>query len=481
MPEIALTPQMEKQFFDRFGDLLALHHSKLSAKEKYSNWLDLKSGKKRVVLGARSAIFTPVKNLSLIIVDEEGESSYKQDTNPLYDTRVLCEYMQNTRKIKVVFGSATPSLRSFYKIKEGFFSYHQIKARFNKKTLPNFDIVNLQAEFQNKNKSIFSKTLYEKMQEELLKGNQIILFVSRRGHSSFVLCRNCSEVLECVNCKISLTYHDSKKLHCHYCDYKIDMPKNCPSCQSTAIKYFGLGTQKVEEFFKKEFPNIKYARLDTDVTKYKGALESVLKKMEDKKIQVLIGTQMIAKGLDFEDVTLTAILNPDSMVKMGDYSARERAFQLFVQIAGRAGRSEKTGNVILQTYTPENDVYEYCKSYKVVEFMEAELIARKKLKFPPYFHLIQFLSSSEDVVIAEINIEKFYVELLLVLKDIEDCIVYPPQASPLEKIDKRFRFRIVLKTCFTLDIWTKIFGLIKSFRSKNKSRLKVIVDAENLL
>lgn len=472
---------MERQFFDRFGDLLALHHSKLSPKEKYNNWLDLVSGKKRVVLGARSAIFTPVKNLSLVIVDEEGEGSYKQDTSPLYDTRVLCEYIQNHRGVKVVFGSATPSLRSFFKIKDGQFAYHAMKGRFNKKTLPEFHIVNLKSEFHKKNKSIFSKFLHEKMSKELALGNQVILFVSRRGHSSFVMCRSCSEVLECKNCNISLTYHDSKRLHCHYCDYQITMPNTCPSCESTAIKYFGLGTQKVEEFFKKEFPNVKYARLDTDVTRYKGALESVLKSMGNKEIQVLIGTQMIAKGLDFEDVTLTAILNPDSMVKMGDYSAREKAFSLFIQIAGRAGRSEKSGNVILQTYTPENDVYEFCKKYEVDDFLEAELISRKELQFPPYYHLIQFLSSSEDVKIAEQNIEKFYLELKFSLQENFDYILYPPQSSPLEKIDKRYRFRIVLKTPFDQNIWESVFNLIKSYRSKNKSRLKVIVDAENLL
>jgi primosomal protein N' (replication factor Y) len=481
VPEIALTPQMERQFFERFGDLLALHHSKLSPKEKYNNWLDLVSGKKRVVLGARSAIFTPVKNLSLVIVDEEGESSYKQDTSPLYDTRVLCEYIQNTRGIKVVFGSATPSLRSFFKIKDEQFAYHPMKSRFNKKTLPEFHVVNLKSEFHNKNKSVFSKYLHEKMSKELSLGNQVILFVSRRGHSSFVMCRSCSEVLECKNCNISLTYHDSKRLHCHYCAYQIVMPKVCPTCQSTAIKYFGLGTQKVEEFFKKEFPDVKYGRLDTDVTRYKGALESVLKDMGDKKIQVLIGTQMIAKGLDFEDVTLTAILNPDSMVKMGDYSARERAFSLFIQIAGRAGRSEKSGNVILQTYTPENDVYEFCKKYEVDEFLAAELASRKELQFPPFYHLIQFLSSSEDVKIAEQNIEKFYIELQKVLQENVDYILYPPQTSPLEKIDRRYRFRIVLKAQFDPSIWANVFALIKSYRSKNKSRLKVIVDAENLL
>ena len=472
---------MERQFFDRFGDLLALHHSKMTAKEKYNNWLDLKSGKKRVVLGARSAIFTPVQNLSLVIVDEEGESSYKQDTNPLYDTRILCEYFQNTRKIKVVFGSATPSLRSFFKIKESQFAYHKIKSRFNQKQLPDFHIVNLQAEFKDKNKSIFSKPLHARMSKELSLGNQVILFVSRRGHSSFVMCRNCSEVLECKHCMVSLTYHDSKRLHCHYCDYRIEMPKVCPGCQSTAIKYFGLGTQKVEEFFRKEFPNVKYARLDTDVTRHKGVLESVLKRMEKKEIQVLIGTQMIAKGLDFEDVTLTAILNPDSMVKMGDYSAREKAFQLFVQIAGRAGRSEKAGNVVLQTYSPDNDVYEYCKTYQVEEFMESELRSRESLSFPPYFHLIQFLSSSEDLKIAEANIENFHTKLEKTMIDVEDCIIYPFQASPLEKIDKRYRFRIVLKTSYSEDTWKKLFTLIQSYRSKNKSRLKVVVDAENLL
>ena len=481
VPEISLTPQMIRIFNHRFPDCVAVHHSHLSEKDKYQNWLSVISGARKVLIGARSALFAPVKDLGLIIVDEEGDNSYKQDTNPTYDARRVALEMGRIYKIPVVMGSATPSIFSWNKIQSGEFKVFQMPHRHNQQSLPEIRLIDLKEDYTMKNFSIFSLKLRERLQRELEKGNQAILFVNRRGHSSFVMCRSCGVVLECQNCKISLTYHDSHTLHCHYCAFSCEMPSNCSHCQSTAIKYFGLGTQKVEAFFRKEFPGVSYARIDTDLTRKKGYLESVLEKMHRKEIQVLIGTQMISKGLDFEDVTLIGILNPDSLVRMGDYSASERAFQLFVQIAGRSGRRKKPGEVLLQTYSPDREIYKRVTEYDLKGFLEEELQTRKALNFPPFASLIHIQSSSTESHRALDALTKFYEKLKLELPANLYLELHEPQKSPIEKIEGRFRYRCILKAQETPELWKRLFAIRVHFKAPNKTRLKVIVDADNLL
>jgi len=481
VPEISLTPQFRRVFTERFPSLVAVHHSGISDRERYLNWRALSEGSKRIVIGARSALFAPVHNLGLILIDEEGEPSYKQDTSPLYDARRVAIEMNRLYGANLVLGSATPSLMSWHRIRKGQFKVFSMPERFNQNELPAVELVDLKNDYRQRNRSIFSTVLKDRLIRELRKGNQAILFVNRRGHSSFVMCRSCSNVLECKYCKVSLTFHTGQELHCHYCSYREPMPAVCPDCSSQAIKCFGLGTQKVEAYFKKEFPWVKYARLDTDVTRHAGALEYTLERMRRKEIQVLIGTQMISKGLDFKDVTLIGILNPDSLVKMGDYSANERAFQLFVQIAGRSGRSVQPGEVVLQTYTPENEIYQRVLDYDLPGFLENELALRKSLNFPPFACLIHILSTSPVASKAEKNLQRFYEGMREALPKDSFLEMHSPQKSPIEKIEGRYRYRCILKAAENSTLWSKLYNLRKEFRCTHDSRLKIMVDADNLL
>ncbi len=381
---------------------------------------------------------------------------------------------------KLIMGSATPSLNAWSRIQSGEIPCQTMHQRHNQFELPEISIIDLKNEFKSGNYSVFSRELKNKMEREINKGNQVILFVNRRGHSSFVMCRQCSHTLTCPRCDLSLTYHDSDVLHCHYCGFFIPKPTECPKCESKAIKQFGLGTQKVESFFKKEFPGVSMARLDTDLSSRKGYTESVLNRMRKKEIQVLIGTQMISKGLDFEDLTLVGIMNPDSLVKMGDFSARERAFQLFVQIAGRCGRSSKKGEVVLQTYTPELKIYEQLCEYEVEQFVEQELNVREALQFPPYSRLVYIESNSEIQDKALKNLQRVHQMLLKIPTDLIRE-VYDPQACPIPKINKRFRFRCVVKASDSPKFWKELETVRKNYRSLNRTRTKFLVDPENLL
>ncbi len=480
VPEISLTPQMERLFLSRFGDQVAIHHSRISDKQKYAFWLDLRSGNKKIAMGARSALFAPVQNLQLIILDEEGEGSYRQDTSPFYDARMVARQMQKIRQCQLLFGSATPSMQSCLELKSQKMPCLSMPKRYNQRNLPEIKLVDLKEEFRLKNRSIFSTYLKKRIREETFLGNQVILFVNRRGHSSFVMCRACSHVIECPRCSVSLTYHhDQADLRCHYCAFFIPMPQNCPSCESTAIKFFGLGTQKVEEFFQQEFPGLKFARLDTDVTRHKGILEDTLEGMRKKDLQVLIGTQMISKGLDFEDVTLIGVLNPDALVRMGDFSARERAFSLLVQIAGRAGRKDKSGEVILQTYSPRLAVYDLLKSYDWDTFVRIELADRESGMFPPYCHLIQILATAEDQNRAMAALKEFEALLNPLQPQFIEC--HKPQPSPLEKIDQKFRCRMVIKTHYSESLWQSLFALRQNYKNPKNVHLKILVDPDNLL
>lgn len=481
VPEISISSQTRSILEERFADQVCVHHSVISDKDKYWQWVDLKNGRKKIVTGARSALFAPVQNLGLIIVDEEGDSSYKQDTTPLYDARRVAIKLGELRGAKVIFGSATPSLESWRKIKNQEHNYFTLPVRYNLQDLPEFSLIDMKKEFRERNFSIFSRPLKALMREEFQKGNQVILFVNRRGYASFVMCRNCSTVLECDRCRVSLTYHDSNELHCHYCHAVQSMPKVCPHCGSKAIKFFGLGTQKVEDFFRREFPQINYARLDTDVTRQKGLLEETFSQVKQGRIQALIGTQMIAKGLDFENITLIAILNPDALVKMPDYSAKERAFQLFLQIAGRSGRRNKKGRVILQTYFPEDELFQLAKSHELEEFVNKELAARQELNFPPYYHLIQFLSTGICPEKTRQNLENFQAKVLEYVSSELYVVLYPVQSSPIEKIDGRYRFRSIMKASYNSELWEQLWCLVREHRSLHNTRLKVIVDADNLL
>ncbi len=481
VPEIALTPQMERVFTERFGDLVRVLHSKVSDRERYDIWLKAMSGRVRIIVGARSALFAPLKHLSLILIDEEGEGSYKQDTQPVYDARIAARMLARARKARLIQGSATPSLGIWQRIQNHELPLASMPVRHSRIEPPKVVIQDMRQEFAGRNRSIFSAYLKKRLDEELQKGNQAILLVNRRGHSSFVMCRSCSHVVECPKCSISLTYHEtSRDLHCHYCSHKAEVPRVCPSCGVQAIRFFGLGTQRAETDFARLFPGISHARVDTDTTRDNDFLEKTLIRMGQKKIQVLIGTQMVAKGLDFEDVTLVGILNADSSVKMPDFAASEKALQLFAQVAGRAGRALKSGEVILQTYQPEHPVFQALKTYQLEGFWEQELFGRKEAHFPPFTRLIKILATSEKEELASKACALAHQELKKILENFSQAELSPSQPSPIARLEGRYRYRCVLKTAYSKELWTHLREFRRSFRPPNRTRVKIIVDSDQL-
>ena len=401
VPEISLTPQMTERFRSRFGELVAVMHSGLSVGEKYDEWRKVQQGKVKVVVGARSAIFAPFTNVGVIILDEEHETTYKQEDAPRYHARDVAIWRSQYHQCPVILGSATPSLESYARAQKGVYTLLTLKTRAMQQALPTVSVVDLRAELQKGNRSMFSEKLVEAMRTRIDKNEQIVLFLNRRGYSSFVLCRDCGTVVQCKNCDISLTYHRTQeKLKCHYCGYEEQVPNVCPQCQSEHIRYFGTGTQKVEEEIYRLFPEARVLRMDVDTTKQKGAHEAILEAFGQGKAHILLGTQMIAKGLDFPNITLVGVLSADTSLHLPDYRAAERTFQLLTQVSGRAGRHEKLGEVVIQTYTPEHYAIELSKEQRYEPFYEQEMRLRKRSGYPPYYYVALIQVSHEDVLIA---------------------------------------------------------------------------------
>ena len=356
VPEISLTPQMVQRFKSRFGEHVAVMHSGLSQGEKYDEWRKIERGEAEVVVGARSAIFAPIENIGVIIVDEEHEASYKQEETPRYHARDLAIWRSEYHHCPVVLGSATPSLESRARAQKNVYQRLRLTQRANQAaTLPTIDVVDMRQEVENGNVSSFSMSLQEKLQERLEKNEQSVLLLNRRGYSSFVMCRDCGYVLPCPNCDISLTLHmDSKTMKCHYCGHEERIPYRCPNCGQDKIRYYGTGTQKVEEELQTLLPDSRILRMDVDTTRRKGAHEKILRTFGEGQADILLGTQMIAKGLDFPNVTLVGVLNADTALNLPDFRSSERTFQLLTQVSGRAGRAEKPGEVIIQSFNPEH-------------------------------------------------------------------------------------------------------------------------------
>ena len=349
MPEISLTPQMLDRFISKFGkEKIAILHSKLSIGEKYDEWDKIKTKKAKIVIGARSAIFAPVEDLGIIIIDEEHDSSYKSESNPKYDAKQVAKYIAKQNKCPLLLGSATPDLKEYYKAKElEKIELLELTKRANEASLPKVTIIDLKEELASGNKSMLSRELYKSIEENLKNKKQTILFLNRRGYSTFVMCRNCGYVAKCKNCNISLTYHSyNKKLKCHYCGYEENLVNICPECGSDKIRYFGTGTQKLEQEIKKEFPNASTIRMDVDTVSKKNSHEEILNKFKEDNIDILIGTQMVVKGHHFPNVTLVGVITADSSLNIDDYRANERTFDILTQVAGRAGREkDKPGKV----------------------------------------------------------------------------------------------------------------------------------------
>ena len=378
VPEISLTPQMVKRFRARFGTKVAVLHSGLSIGEKYDEWRRIEREEAQVVVGARSAIFAPLKNLGVIIVDEEHESSYKQDEMPRYNAKDVAKWRGIYHSCPVIFGSATPSLESRARAQKGVYDWLRLTKRVNNQKLPKVQIIDMREAVKTSPIPDFSLKMVNSIQEKLDKKEQIVLLLNRRGYSTFMMCRECGYVIKCPNCDISLTVHlDSRSLKCHYCGYEENIPKTCPECGSDYVKPFGVGTEKVEEEVKKLFKNAKVLRMDKDTTSKKGELDKILNKFKNKEANVLIGTQMLSKGLDFEDVTLVGILSADMMLNFPDFRSFETTFQLITQVSGRAGRSHKEGKVVLQTYDTDHYVIRRSLNYDFEGFYEDEIKVRK--------------------------------------------------------------------------------------------------------
>ena len=452
VPEIGLTPQMIERFKSWFGNEVAIIHSKLSSGERYDEYRKVLNDEVKVVVGVRSAVFVPFKNLKMIIVDESHDSSYEFHDNLKYDTiEVAINRMKG--KGKVVLGSATPSVESYFYAQKNFYNLCELKNRAKKGAfLPDTEIVDMRDELIMGNVSIFSRELREAIEEKLKNKEQIILFLNRRGFSNFISCRSCGEVIKCDDCDISMTYHKAKnRLICHYCGKTKPLPKVCPSCGSKFIKQFGVGTQRVEEEVQKYFPEARVLRMDRDTTGKKDSFEKFYEKIKNKEADIIIGTQMVSKGFDFEDVTLVGIVAADLSLYISDYKARERTFQLITQVSGRAGRASKKGQVIIQTYSPDSEIIKYSAQGDYKDFYEYEIQERKTFLYPPYTKLIELEFSSYDENLTQIWAERFLHQMSLDLKGMDIMVT---------KFIKMPKIKNLNKTKFSLKVKPKDLGLL---------------------
>ncbi len=452
VPEIGLTPQMIERFKSWFGNEVAIIHSKLSAGERYDEYRKVLNDEVKVVVGVRSAVFVPFKNLKMIIVDESHDSSYEFHDNLKYDTIEVAINRMKGRG-KVVLGSATPSVESYFYAQKDFYNLCELKNRAKKGAfLPDTEIVDMRDELIMGNVSIFSRELREAIEEKLKNKEQIILFLNRRGFSNFISCRSCGEVIKCDDCDISMTYHKAKnRLICHYCGKTKPLPRVCPSCGSKFIKQFGVGTQRVEEEVQKYFPEARVLRMDRDTTGKKDSFEKFYEKIKNKEADIIIGTQMVSKGFDFEDVTLVGIVAADLSLYISDYKARERTFQLVTQVSGRAGRASKKGQVIIQTYSPDSEIIKYSAQGDYKDFYEYEIQERKTFLYPPYTKLIELEFSSYDENLTQIWAERFLHQMSLDLKGMDIMVT---------KFIKMPRIKNINKTKFSLKVKPKDLGLL---------------------
>ncbi|ARD74238.1 primosomal protein N' [Staphylococcus xylosus] len=444
VPEIALTPQMVLRFKRRFGDEVAVLHSGLSKGERYDEWQKIRDGKASVSVGARSSVFAPFKNLGMIIIDEEHESSYKQEDYPRYQARDIAQWRSQYHQCPLILGSATPSLETYARAEKGVYELLSLPNRVNQQALPEIEIVDMRTELSSGNRSMFSEQLRKAIQQRLDKKEQIVLFLNRRGYASFMLCRDCGHVPQCPNCDISLTYHKSTdQLKCHYCGHQEVPPNKCPNCESEHIRQVGTGTQRVEELLQEAFQEARIIRMDVDTTSRKGAHEKLLDDFGAGKGDILLGTQMIAKGLDFPNITLVGVLNADTMLNLPDFRASERTYQLLTQVSGRAGRHEKEGEVIIQTYNPEHYAIKDVQANDYTAFFNKEMNYRKMGKYPPYFFLINFTIAHKEmkkVMEASKHIHKILLQHLT-----NKALVLGPSPAALSRINNEYRFQILVK------------------------------------
>ena len=473
VPEISLTPQTVARFKSRFGSLIAVLHSGLSAGEKFDEWEKIAMGGIKIVIGARSAIFAPLKNLGLIVIDEEHSTTYKQESNPRYNTIDIAEYRSIRHKCPIILGSATPSLESYARAIKGVYKLVNLKNRPNNNTLPEVKIVDMKLELKKKN-FLFSSVLKNEIQKRIDNKEQVILLLNKRGFSTMFMCQECGMVFKCPNCDVSLVYHKTNDmLRCHYCGYGDKLFRVCNKCGGKNILELGAGTQKIEEELTNLFPNSFVVRMDMDTTSKKGSHKTIIKDFKDGKYNILIGTQMISKGLDFPNVTLVGVINGDTSLNIPDFRSSERTFQLLCQVSGRSGRSKK-GNVIIQTFNPDNYSINYASSHDYESFFRTEMLIRRKLKYPPYYFLNSIRISSKDyeILSKESNIIGNYLKNNVS----EDTIILGPTTANPFKVNNVFTFSIIIKYKIDDKLMSVLREIVNKYIANNKIKVEIDVN-----
>ncbi len=469
VPEISLTPQMLGLFRARFGDDVAILHSGLNASERYDEWKRLKTGQAHIAIGARSAIFAPLENIGVIIVDEEHDTSYLSESNPRYDTKTVAEFRAKANDGVLILGSATPDMETYLKATNGEYGLVTLPERISKHKLPEMEIVDMTQEFRQGNRSLFSLTLQEALKETVSKGEQAMLFLNRRGFASFIRCKECGYIAKCEDCDISLTYHkEDNELKCHYCGRRYHALTKCPNCGSHEIKQGRIGTEKVVEELKNLIPNVRVLRMDNDTTVCKDSYFKILSAFANREADVLVGTQMIAKGHDFANVTLVGILEADAALYFSDYRSSERTFQLITQVAGRAGRADKEGRVILQTYAPKHYVFRFGKTYDYIGFWKKEINTRMVTKFPPFTKVVRILMSSvneQDVVDVARSVYKGMQNLQI---ESGKFVYLGASKSPVTRMNGLCRYQVMAR--IEPKQFEQIIGSIYSLADQNKSK-----------
>ena len=487
VPEISLTPQTVSRFIARFGEeKIAVLHSKLSVGERFDEWNKIRRGDAKIVIGARSAIFAPAQDLGLIIIDEEHDESYSSESNPRYDAIEIAEYLMESKNIPLILGSATPDMRTFYRAKNGEIKLLTLTKRANESTLPEVEIIDLRDELTHGNKSMISRRLKEEIEKNLKDKKQTILFLNRRGFSNFIMCRDCGTTLKCKRCDISLTYHKYENiLKCHYCGAEEKIPDVCPECGSKNIKYFGTGTQKLEEEVKELFKDATTIRIDADTVTKKNSHEEILNKFKDENIDILIGTQMVVKGHHFPNVTLVGVIAADVELNIGDFRASEKTFQTLTQVSGRAGREKDKGRVIIQTYNPDHYAIEYSKKQDYDAFYDVEVNIRKALKYPPFCDIILIDMSSKDARELKVVSKKIHEYLKKrVIEEKFGLLLYSPVVSPIGKIKDRYRMRILIKCKYDEKVRSLIKDMLDEFykmKITGGTRLQAELNPNNML
>ena len=478
VPEISLTPQMTNRFISRFGKQVAIMHSALSDGEKFDEWRKIKSGQARVVVGARSAIFVPIENIGAIIIDEEHEATYKQESNPRYHARDVALLRAKYHKAILLVGSATPSIESRARASRGVYQFLQLTHRANPMAkIPKVEIVDFRDYVGQQEVSNFTPYLLEKIADRLEKNEQVVLMLNRRGYSSFIMCRDCGYVDECPNCDISLTLHmDTKTMNCHYCGFEKSIPHTCPNCHSRSIRYYGTGTQKAYDELVEIFPQARILRMDVDTTRQKGAHQRILDKFGNHEADILLGTQMIAKGLDFPNVTLVGVLNADTSLNLPDFRSSERTFQLLTQVAGRAGRAEKEGEVLIQTYNPQHYAIQLAQKQDYEAFYAYEMGIRRQLAYPPYYFTVGLTLSHKD---EQSVVRKSFELLQLLRQQLSDKIkILGPTPKPIARTHNLYHYQIIVKYRFEDNLENVLNQILDLTQLPENKDLRLVIDYE---